>query len=151
QTGSSQSTLPRMPLAHGGRGCSCHSHIPQPGAEVSVLYSMPYRNPRLKHQQRVLQALRKELSMRKTRFGKQPASSRFPIVRCSFVLSLVLLAAPGIVQGQQEQQGIDQGNYNTKQSIEFGYRFVDTTGDKNTYNTFINLQQGPRLLDFSTE
>jgi len=52
---------------------------------------------------------------------------------------------------QEEQSGIEQGNYNIRQSVEFGYRFVDSTGDLNTYNTFVNLQQGARLLDFSTE
>jgi hypothetical protein len=52
---------------------------------------------------------------------------------------------------QEEQSGIEQGNYNIRQSVEFAYRFVDNAGDLNTYNTFVNLQQGARLLDFSTE
>ena len=56
-----------------------------------------------------------------------------------------------VAQQQDEQKGIDQGNYNIKQSIEFGYRFSDVTGDHQAYNTFVNLQQGPRLLDFSTD
>jgi hypothetical protein len=51
----------------------------------------------------------------------------------------------------QDQQGINEGNYNIKQSIEFGYRGVSTSGDQNTYDTMINLQDGFRLLDFSTE
>lgn len=89
--------------------------------------------------------------MRKTRSGKQPASSALSIVLRVLLLPLLILAVPALLRAQQEQQGIDQGNYNTKQSIEFGYRWADTTGDQNTYNTFINLQQGPRLLDFSTE
>ena len=89
--------------------------------------------------------------MRKPRFRQQPASSRFSILLRTFVFPLALCVIPGALRAQQEQQGIDQGNYNTKQSIEFGYRWADTTGDQNTYNTFINLQQGPRLLDFSTE
>lgn len=54
-------------------------------------------------------------------------------------------------QQEPEQAGIEQGNYNIKQSIEFGYRFSNTNGSEDTYNTFVNLQQGPRLLDFSTE
>jgi hypothetical protein len=28
-------------------------------------------------------------------------------------------------QQTEEQKGIDQGNYNIKQAIEFGYRFTD--------------------------
>ena len=54
-------------------------------------------------------------------------------------------------QQEPEQQGVDQGNYNIKQSIEFGGRFVNVTGDTQSYDTFINLQQGPRLLGFTTE
>lgn len=65
--------------------------------------------------------------------------------------AIILLVAAAGVSAQEELSGIEQGNYNVRQSIEFGYRFVDNTGDLNTYNTFVNLQQGPRLLDFSTE
>jgi hypothetical protein len=67
----------------------------------------------------------------------------------AMVLLLGLCAARG--QQEEEQQGIDQGNYNIKQSIEFGGRFVNVTGDSQSYDTFINLQQGPRLLGFTTE
>ena len=65
-----------------------------------------------------------------------------------------LLAVPtirAIAQEEQEQRGVDQGNYNIKQSVEFGGRFVDATGDTQSYDTFLNLQQGPRLLGFTTE
>ena len=54
-------------------------------------------------------------------------------------------------QQAQEPEGIEQGNYNIKQSIEFGYRFANTNGSKDTYDTFVNLQEGPRVLDFTTE
>jgi hypothetical protein len=50
-----------------------------------------------------------------------------------------------------EQKGIDQGNYNVKQSIEFGGRFTSISGNTQTYDTFVNLQQGARLLGFNTE
>jgi hypothetical protein len=50
-----------------------------------------------------------------------------------------------------EQKGVDQGNYNVKQSIEFGGRFTSIGGDAQTYDTFVNLQQGARLLGFSVE
>ncbi|MGC2417217.1 MAG: hypothetical protein WA434_05690, partial [Candidatus Acidiferrales bacterium] len=46
---------------------------------------------------------------------------------------------------------MDQGNYNIKQSIEFGGRLTSARGDASTYDTFVNLQQGPRLLGFTTE
>lgn len=70
------------------------------------------------------------------------------------LLASVLLTAPA-VSGQQpdpdEQVGINQGNYNIKQSIEFGGRFTSVVGDEQAYDTFVNLQQGPRLLNFTTE
>jgi hypothetical protein len=50
-----------------------------------------------------------------------------------------------------EQKGIDQGNYNIKQSIEFGGRLTSIGGDVPTYDTFVNLQEGARLLGFTTE
>src|SRR5271166_1027862 len=61
--------------------------------------------------------------------------------------------AVSFVNAQQvdDQKGIDEGNYNIKQSIEFGYRFTSLNGSIPTYDTMVNLQQGPRLLSFTTE
>jgi hypothetical protein len=64
---------------------------------------------------------------------------------------LFLGTAATLAQQEPEQQGVEQGNYNIKQSIEFGGRILDVTGDSQTYDTFVNLQQGPRLLGFTTE
>ena len=63
----------------------------------------------------------------------------------------VLMMPVASAQQQDEQQGVDQGNYNIKQSIEFGGRFTSITGDQQTYDTMVNLQQGPRLLNFTME
>lgn len=52
---------------------------------------------------------------------------------------------------QDEQTGRDVGNYHVQQTVELGYRFTDFSGNLNTYDTFVNLQQGPRLLNFTTE
>ena len=53
-------------------------------------------------------------------------------------------------QAQEEQQaGVKQENYNVKQSIEFGGRLTSISGDTQSYDTFVNLQQGPRLLGFT--
>jgi len=51
----------------------------------------------------------------------------------------------------EEQKGVEQGNYNVKQSIEFGGRLAYIDGNSQAYDTFVNLQQGPRLFDFTTE
>ena len=66
------------------------------------------------------------------------------------LLFFVTVTAAWSQQGPEEQ-GVDSGNYNIKQSIEFGYRFTDFTGNQATYDTFVNLQQGPRLLDMTLE
>src|SRR5580704_9237131 len=68
-------------------------------------------------------------------------------------IALYLVAGPVLhaQQADEEQKGIDQGNYNIKQSIEFGGRFTSISGDQQAYDTFVNLQQGPRLLGFTTE
>ena len=74
--------------------------------------------------------------------------------RCLFSLLLTpfFLFAPGaFAQQVEEQKGMDQGNYNIKQSIEFGGRLTSVTGNEQTYDTLVNLQQGPRLLNFTTE
>ncbi len=68
-------------------------------------------------------------------------------------VALLALVAATAAWSQQatEGDGIDSGNYNIKQSVEFGYRFTDFTGSQATYGTFVNLQQGPRLLDLTLE
>jgi hypothetical protein len=67
------------------------------------------------------------------------------------VLLLFVGVAAAWSQQAAEGDGIDSGNYNIRQSFEFGYRFTDITGSQATYNTFLNLQQGPRLLDMTIE
>src|SRR5579884_479529 len=62
---------------------------------------------------------------------------------------------PAATQGQTQGsgEGVDRGGYNIQQSIELGYRFTDITtahnggDDPAMFNTFINLHQGPRLLE----
>ncbi|MGB8799890.1 MAG: hypothetical protein WCC97_04315 [Candidatus Acidiferrales bacterium] len=69
-----------------------------------------------------------------------------------FTLCVVCVAAPmAHAQEVEEQTGINEGNYNIKQSIEFGYRFTNVNGSQDTYDTMVNLQQGPRLVGFTTE
>src|SRR6266852_4972787 len=72
---------------------------------------------------------------------------------CLLMTAILLVFLPPAARAQQEeeQKGIDQGNYNIKQSIEFGGRFTSISGDQQAYDTFVNLQEGPRLLGFTTE
>ena len=90
--------------------------------------------------------------MRRVRTGFEYLYCCFPNASIFlFGAALLLLAAKCCSAQQPDPEGIEQGNYNIKQSVEFGYRFTDVTGSQATYDTFVNLQQGPRLLDFTTE
>lgn len=61
---------------------------------------------------------------------------------------------PGAMLGQSQSSGTsgdatEVGGYQVQQSIEFGYRFTSVTGSQPMYDTFLNQQQGPRILDQS--
>src|SRR5260370_24315325 len=77
-----------------------------------------------------------------------PRLSKRLLVAAALSLCLLPMAR---AQQPEEQKGVDQGNYNIKQSIEFGGRFTNLSGNIQAYDTFVNLQQGPRLLGFTTE
>ena len=89
----------------------------------------------------------KEVRTRRSARNSRPAWIFSGLV--TLLLFVTLTAA--WPQQAAEEQGIDSGNYNIKQSFEFGYRFTDFTGNQSTYDTFVNLQQGPRLLDMTLE
>ena len=48
-------------------------------------------------------------------------------------------------------EGIDSGNYNIRQTIEFGYRSTDVSGNQANYGTFVNLNSGVRLFEQSLD
>lgn len=48
---------------------------------------------------------------------------------------------------KKPDEGMEAGGYRIQQSIELGYRFTSVDGSDAVYNTFVNLQQGPRVLD----
>lgn len=73
------------------------------------------------------------------------------LMRPVYFAAMILFLAVSARGQDDEQKGIEQGNYNIKQSIEFGGRFAHIGGDAQTYDTFVNLQQGPRLLGFTLE
>ncbi len=50
---------------------------------------------------------------------------------------------------EPESKGIDSGNYNTQQNLEIGYRSTWIDGNQGNYGTFVNLNSGPRLLDYT--
>ncbi|HVR26838.1 MAG TPA: hypothetical protein VMU26_26380 [Candidatus Polarisedimenticolia bacterium] len=46
-----------------------------------------------------------------------------------------------------EPDGVTRGGYQIQQSVELGYRSTDVTGSGDMYDTLVNLQTGPRILD----
>ena len=51
--------------------------------------------------------------------------------------------------GSEETKGTNSGNYNVQQSAELGYRASWINGNQDTYDTFVNLGSGLRLLDYT--
>lgn len=71
-------------------------------------------------------------------------------------LSLLLLVAAFIFApvsraqtNSEETPGTNSGNYNVQQTAEVGYRQVWMNGNQSTYDTFVNLGSGARLLDYT--
>jgi hypothetical protein len=71
-----------------------------------------------------------------------------------FSILIVALFLPPLSHAQDastETKGVNVGNYNMQQSFEAGYRASWINGDQSTYNTFVNLAQGFRLLDYTVD
>jgi hypothetical protein len=66
-----------------------------------------------------------------------------------FAAALFLSPVARAQDDSSELKGIDSGGYNIHSSIEFGYRANEVNGNKNTYDTFINLGPGVRLFDYT--
>jgi hypothetical protein len=66
-----------------------------------------------------------------------------------FIVALFLSPAARAQDDSGESKGINSGGYNIHQTIEFGYRASEISGNQNTYDTFENLGSGVRLFDYS--
>jgi hypothetical protein len=51
----------------------------------------------------------------------------------------------------ENNEGTAPGVYVIKQSAEFGGRITDFTGNRGTWDTFVNLGTGPRLLEYTLD
>jgi hypothetical protein len=77
---------------------------------------------------------------------------RRAIVVLSLMIFAALLLLPSVGHAQDassETQGKNTGDYNIQQSVEFGYRWNGIDGNNDTYDTFVNLGSGFRLLDYT--
>src|SRR5271163_1899649 len=66
-----------------------------------------------------------------------------------FIVAAFLSPAAHAQDDAGESKGINSGGYNIHQTIEFGYRASEISGNQNTYDTFENLGSGLRLFDYS--
>ena len=76
-----------------------------------------------------------------------------PTVRSPILVASLFLATipAGAQSNPVDHKGIDSGDYNIQQTVEVGYRATWISGNQDTYNTFVNLGEGVRLLDYTLE
>ncbi len=70
------------------------------------------------------------------------------------LLAVLSLAPPSRAQlktDSSDQKGVDSGGYNIQQSAELGYRATWINGNHDTYDTFVNLGDGVRLLSYTLD
>jgi hypothetical protein len=71
-----------------------------------------------------------------------------------FLLAVLALGSSTRTPAQsasQPSEGVNSGNYNIRQTIEFGYRSTDISGNLANYDTFVGLQDGVRLFEQSVD
>src|SRR5258708_1559657 len=96
------------------------------------MYALPYADSWIEFQQPVLQV--GDMSMR---------------IRLALILISVTATATMAVAQDKPDTGINAGNCNIHQTFEFGGRATSISGNGALYNTFVNLNPGPRLLEQS--
>lgn len=79
------------------------------------------------------------------RRGLQRGKKNFPLA--ALVILPLLLGAAIAQHPDDAVEGVDNGDYHYQGSFEVGYRGVNTNGSQAIYDTFVNQQQGPRVLD----
>ena len=80
-------------------------------------------------------------------------NSREGIRPISLLVAAALLLFSPLSRAQDSTaegtKGIDSGNYNIQQSAEAGYRATWIKGSMDNYGTFVNLNSGLRLFDYT--
>jgi len=69
------------------------------------------------------------------------------------LITALLFSSPLRAQqsGSGESKGVQSGDYNVKQTIEFGYRDSMIDGNIDNYDTFENLGSGVRLFNYTLD
>lgn len=68
-------------------------------------------------------------------------------MKINALLLVALLLIPAALFAQEKQEGKVSGNYVINQTIEVGGHFTDGSGNSDVYKTFVNITDGPRLLE----
>src|ERR1019366_10691791 len=79
-------------------------------------------------------------------------SERTGIRSLSLLFLVALFFFPRASRAQtssEETPGINSGNYNVQETVELGYRKDWITGNGDTFDTFVDLNTGLRLLDYT--
>ena len=93
--------------------------------------------------------------------GKRRMATALAVLLCAMIMSspqIVLAQTPAASQAPApaasptptppaEPDGMTRGGYQIHSSFELGYRSNDVTGSDDMYDTLVNLQTGPRILD----
>jgi hypothetical protein len=86
-------------------------------------------------------------------FGKRRIATALAVLLWTII---TIVSSPEVVVAQTpaaspappaEPEGVTRGGYQIHSSIELGYRSTDVTGSGDMYDTLVNLQTGPRVLD----
>ena len=98
---------------------------------------------------------------RRVHAGRSPAvacghsNSRFALV-LAVLLSALILSSPRLLFAQSsgagqnpsgEPEGVTSGGYRIHSSFDIGGRYSSVTGSGDMYDTLVNQQSGPRVLD----
>src|SRR5580698_6473511 len=115
------------------------------------MHAVPCSDSRLQFRPDIFQvetAMKLILGLRSEHTGGNGRGVVFFLLVVALAVSLPVSRAQS---GSTETPGIDSGNYNIQQSIEAGYRAASINGNIDTYDTFVNLGSGFRLLDYTLD
>jgi hypothetical protein len=103
------------------------------------MHALPHGDPRLKSRSGFAQMTTGGIMKR----------TRQIVLLAAGVIALPLVLAGQEATGSGETKPFDFGGFASQGSASFGYRFTDIKGYDPMYREMFDLEQGPRLMDFS--
>jgi hypothetical protein len=90
-----------------------------------------------------------EMSVASRRDGDSKGKLRLTAIVLFFVYCLALLLGASALSAQDKESGVTLGNYFMQQSMDIGGRYAHNAGNLAVYDTFVHLDSGPRLYDYT--